>query len=99
MKKIVIIASMMLALAGCRKKTETVTVVKDCTGTYLRFNNRDHPVCNYEALEDVASGSEAEITYVRAGKNNCDGRERPVCAMPHHYPVDDQWLIVKKVRN
>lgn len=58
------------------------TVIKDCTGTYLRIDNEDYLVCNADILKDHQEGSTVSATYRKVQKcPELDGRM--VCAMYH----------------
>lgn len=60
----------------------TATVVKDCTGTYLRIDKKDYQVCNADILKNHQQGSTVSATYRKVQKcPELDGRI--VCAMYH----------------
>ncbi|WP_228410898.1 hypothetical protein [Chryseobacterium taklimakanense] len=60
----------------------TATVIKDCTGTYLRINKEDYQVCNADILKNHQQGSTVSATYRKVQKcPELDGRI--VCAMYH----------------
>lgn len=79
-----------LAIAGLALMTScsvsnvksTATVIKDCTGTYLRIDNDDYQVCNADILKDHQEGSTVSATYRKVQK--CpELNGRMVCAMYH----------------
>lgn len=46
-----------LSLSGCTdSQTQTATVFKNCTGSYLRFEDNDFKVCNQEIIESYQKG-------------------------------------------
>ena len=63
--------------------TKTASIIKDCTGTYVRFdgNNADYMVCNPHLLNSFSSGTRATITFRSTGK--CTMTPDPKCRMFH----------------
>lgn len=57
------------------------TVVKDCTGSYLRMNNKDYQVCNVDVLSDYESNSKIEVNYKSI--STCDWGDQIICEMYH----------------
>jgi hypothetical protein len=53
MKKLLLITTVaaLLTLLSCKRETnKPMTVIKDCTGTYLRMDGKDFQVCNIGKL-------------------------------------------------
>lgn len=51
-------------LSGCKKESNiNVTVVRDCTGTYLRWDGKDYQVCNLEKVSSFSDGRDAIATF------------------------------------
>jgi hypothetical protein len=85
-----------LALPFCRKATnKTVVVKRDCTGTYLHFNDRDYKVCNTEMLTNIANGDSIEATFTAIKKCNGTANGAINCAITHEYT---EWVEVKQIR-
>lgn len=83
LKSVLAIAGLAL-MTSCSVSTvkSTATVIKDCTGTYLRINNEDYQVCNADILKDHQEGSTVSATYRKVQK--CpELKGRVVCAMYH----------------
>ena len=53
-------------------------VVKNCTGTYLRIDQKDYLVCNREKLADIPEGKVVKAIYGKIVDCNADWI---VCAM------------------
>lgn len=87
MKSILSIFAVVFALttlSSCDKSKVKMTVVKDCTGVYLRDNSRDYFVCNDEILENYSAGDKIKVTYDNL--EECFGILEPVsCEMAHIY--------------
>ena len=46
-----------LSLSGCTdSQTQTAIVIKNCTGSYLRFEDNDFKICNPEIIESYQRG-------------------------------------------
>jgi hypothetical protein len=99
MKRILIILAVgLFFFASCKKKyTSTTTVIRDCTGTYLRIDGKDNPVCNSRVLKNFADGETVNATYKKVGDGKCADRNNPVCLMIHPYEVGE-WIEVTKIK-
>lgn len=69
------------------------TVVRDCTGTYIRFGESDYLVCNKQDLLSVPDGSSVSVKYKKAKK--CPPTDEMVCMMYHEHKGT---IYVKKVQ-
>ena len=83
---------------SCKKecgKSQTVTVVKDCTGTYLRVDGKDYLVCNREKVSSFADGTTVNASFKKI--NECDGSAKDafVCMMFHE---NEGWIKVEKIQ-
>ena len=97
MKKSILIATIitLLTLFSCKKeKNAEVSVVRDCTGTYLRFEGKDYHVCNSEKLASFRNGMTVKATFKRIKK--CDGsaNNETKCLMIHS---NEGWIEVEKI--
>ncbi|WP_124634377.1 hypothetical protein [Taibaiella sp. KBW10] len=94
---IICFAFISLLLSGCQKKGQSyrMTVVKDCTGTYLRYDHKDYLVCNYAALRNYAHAAALTVTYNRI--DNCTQRDPDLafCEMLHAH---EGWIKVASVQ-
>lgn len=43
-------------LGACGKTKDSMVIVRDCTGTYLRYQKKDYHVCNPEKLQIYPDG-------------------------------------------
>ena len=94
MKKTIFIATTvaLFTLFACKKvKNETMTVVRDCTGTYLQFNGKDYNVCNLEKVSSFPDGASVIATFRKI--KNCTSRT--VCLMYHE---NEGWIQVEKIK-
>jgi hypothetical protein len=95
MKRIFFICTIVevLVFSGCKKiNDKSVTVIKDCTGTYLRYKGNDYHVCNTEATEAFADGAQAVATFKKIKSCNKEGA---VCLIVHE---NVGWIDVKEIR-
>ena len=71
-----------------------MTVVRDCTGMYLRFEGKDYHVCNEESFSSIADGTRVTATFEKTG--SCKPIEdRVVCKLLH---LNEGYVKVKKLK-
>ncbi|MGB4773826.1 MAG: hypothetical protein WBP45_01520, partial [Daejeonella sp.] len=65
MKRILFVTALLLIIIiSCKKENlETMIVVKDCTGTYLRLNNKDYKVCNFKTVVSFKEGEKVKASF------------------------------------
>lgn len=74
---------LILTLVSCRKEnSQSATVVKDCTGTYLRMNNNDYQVCNLNMTEKFKSEQRVVVSF-NSVKECAALKDQIVCYMYH----------------
>lgn len=94
MKQLILVA--LLALTACRQHTCTnATVVKDCTGTYIRINGKDYHVCNREKTDSFADGTAVSVEYKTISNCNGTAKDDIVCLMIHE---NEGWIEVKSIK-
>ena len=82
--KISILTIVLSVLSSCDKSKVRMTIIKDCTGTYLRNNSRDYYVCNDDLLEGYSAGDKVKVSYDEL--EECFGVLEPItCEMLHLY--------------
>jgi hypothetical protein len=69
-----------------------MTVVIDCTGSYLRLNEKDYQICNIENIQDYDNGDEIKASFKKI--SNCDNSEIITCEMLHG---NEGWIEVLKI--
>jgi hypothetical protein len=93
MKKLLSITTIaiLLTVLSCKKETyKSMTVIKDCTGTYLRTEGKDFKVCNLEKLSSISEGSQVTATFKKI--ENCPSLEdKFVCLMYHE---NEGWIKI-----
>ena len=67
-------------LGSCGKFRGNATIVRDCTGTYLRMDNRDYLICNPSMAESYENGSSVTVKYQTDDECNLTGA---ACYMYH----------------
>ena len=85
MKNIFIAAFSILLLASCGKVKRNAEIDRDCTGTYLRLNNRDYMICNPEMVNSYADGSPIKVKYNTISECAPSDPNIIVCEMYHKY--------------
>lgn len=61
----------------------SATVIRDCSGTYLRMGKDDYMVCNFEMLDGRADNSKVKVFY--RTQMDCPPREGMVCMLFHEH--------------
>ncbi len=85
MKRLTLLFALFIVLTfiSCRKEnTQSATVIKDCTGTYLRMSKKDFFVCNVSITESYKSEAQVLVSFKNVQECNPDENEI-VCYMLH----------------
>ena len=92
-KQLFLILGMILLVSfSCDKKTQKMEIVRDCTGTYLKKDGKDHYVCNESILSSYNAGDKIKVQYDVL--TDCFGLiNQPTCLLLHEY--DDKIEITK----
>lgn len=87
MKKYFLHLTLLLSLlTSCgTSKGISAEVVRDCTGVYVRVDNKDYFVCNKSALVDKENGAQVNIKMEEDQADNCEGKNDIVCMMYHEH--------------
>lgn len=86
MKKLLITLatiSFLLILACKRERNQTMTVICDCTGVYLRMDGKDYHVCNESMLFPFADNSEVVASFKKIKECNSLSSRNAVCTQYH----------------
>jgi len=96
MKHLIYLLLFTSILFSCKKESYTnATVIKDCTGTYLRVLDKDYQVCN---IEKTASFNHQEKVLANFNLlKQCTGTAItvPVCYMLH---PNDGWININDIK-
>jgi DhnA family fructose-bisphosphate aldolase class Ia len=92
---LLILLPVFIVFASCSKhRMASMTVVKDCTGVYLRQDKKDYHVCNDEILSALKDGSEVKASFVKV--QGCPAqKDRMVCMMYHE---NEGWIEVERTK-
>jgi hypothetical protein len=84
---------LLLAFSGCQKTTGIKGVlVRDCTGTYLKIDNKDWQICNKEKVAMIEDGTEVTASFRKI--SGCDQRD-VICMMFH---ASEGWITILDIR-
>lgn len=91
---LLLIITLSSTILSCEKeKNQSATIVRDCTGTYLRLDNKDYLVCNTKKTNEFEENDEVIATF----KDVKDCRTNDaVCAVYHK---TEGTIKVCKIRN
>ena len=97
MKKIfsILIVICMLTFSACKKENKSVTVIRDCTGTYLRFHDKDYRVCNLEKVESISNNENITASFKKIIKCKGSANEGTVCLLLHE---NEGWIEVIDIK-
>lgn len=86
-------------LTSCSPTSFTsMTVIRDCTGTYLRKDSVDYPVCNVNELAGISDGTTVRISYEMHQKDRwCQAQESVHCMMVHPFQTGE-WIGILKAK-
>jgi len=84
-------------MASCVKSNVNVaaTLVKDCTGVYLRINNKDYHVCNTELTANMASGTPVLVSFTKIDACTGTASNAIVCMMLHD---NEGWVTINSIK-
>ena len=85
--------TLFILLACSKEKHETMTIVRDCTGTYLRLNEKDYQVCNHEKLSSFVDGTKVKAIFKKV--KECKNKDVAVCMLLHY---NEGWIHVRKIK-
>lgn len=92
MKKLILLAIFAVAIISCRKvKQQEALLVKDCTGAYLRINDKDYKICNRSVAEHYQNGTLITVSFKHMGACNENYIE---CEMLHEF---EDWIKVTDI--
>lgn len=78
-----IFSVLLFSCAAVHDRLNTGTIVKDCTGTYLRVKeNEDYLVCNSEILQSKKEGEKVSVVFDKTDK--CPERDGKIMCMMYH---------------
>lgn len=94
MKFILFLFVSSLLVVSCKTKCDNdVQIKRDCTGTYLRVDNKEYKVCNSGMITAYQDNAIVKAKYKRL--SSCGTLEEPICQMVHQ---NDGWVEVLEVR-
>ena len=78
-----IFSTLIFSCATVHDRLQTGTIVKDCTGTYLRVGeNEDYLVCNSDILASKKEGEKVSVVYDYT--KECKERDGKIMCMMYH---------------
>lgn len=71
--------------SGSTTKTNKVEFVRDCTGSYIRFDAKDYKICNYQDVQKYEAGDVIMVSYDSIGNCENSNPEQLTCKMAHMF--------------
>lgn len=85
-----------LSFQNCSKeRNQNVTVVRNCTGVYLRLSDKDYKVCNLEKVSTFPADATVTATFKKIKDCNNPAYSGPSCRMLHLY---ESWIEVENIQ-
>jgi hypothetical protein len=96
MKKLFVYSAIALfTLTACKKESgKKMTVVKDCTGSYLRSDGKDYHICNVGKIEAFADGATVTASYKKV--TDCKEQSDKIVCMMYH--ANEGWIEIVAIR-
>jgi len=97
MKKVMLWgAPFLLMSATCKKVVDRSTVfIKDCTGSYLRYEGKDYHICNTEMTATLSNGDTALAIFNKIKECNGTAKNGIICMMYH---ANEGWIQVESAK-
>lgn len=97
MKNTIIILFLAILTLACTKKNGVeASITRDCTGTYIRIQDKDYLVCNINSVGEYNEGEKVKVSYKM--ETDCPEREGlMMCMMYHENKGMVRILKVKKM--
>jgi hypothetical protein len=70
---------------GTETEVQKAEFIKDCTGSYIRFENTDFKVCNYEELVNYKTGDVIRIEFKKLKECSTISPDELTCKMAHAF--------------
>jgi len=81
-------------LTSCYKTSNDAVVVKNCTGVYLKFNNKVYQVCEDFEFEEIEDGTTLRVHYtLKMNRAMCSSYIGNSCKL--NYPFDYSIYVTK----
>ena len=71
--------------SGSNTKSNKVEFVRDCTGSYIRFDAKDYKICNYQDVQKYETGDVLMVSYDSICKCENINPEQLTCKMAHMF--------------
>ncbi len=71
--------------SGTETEEQKAEFIRDCTGSYIRFDNKDLKVCDYKELENYKTGDVIKVVYKRIKECTSISPDELTCKMAHSF--------------
>ncbi len=86
----------LLTLYSCTtEKGRAATVVIDCSGTYLKVDDKDYHVCNLEKVASFSNGAAVSVRFKNLTECNGSANDAVICYMLHE---NEGWIEVEEIK-
>jgi hypothetical protein len=85
MKKLVFYIALIFLISCTKNKFNQAEVVKNCTGNYLKMNNKIYAACNADELDKYSNGTTISVKYKKIKECSHESQNQYVCFMAFNY--------------
>jgi len=94
MKTLYLFLLSLTLLVACNKVNDQAVVLeRNCTGTYLQFNDKNYKVCNTDKTAPYEDGQTLTASFRKI--SDCPSDSGFICQMAFPY---ESWIEVKSIR-
>jgi len=76
--------------------SKTMVFIKDCTGSYLRYDGLDYHICNTELTTSFSNGDTILAVYHKITACNGAASKGIICMMYHK---NEGWIQLDTIRH
>ncbi|WP_118973018.1 hypothetical protein [Taibaiella koreensis] len=84
----------LILLVSCSKaNNREMTLIRDCTGTYLRFDGKDYHVCNITRTNGYPDSATVKVSFKMT--RDCSETPGAICTMDHE---NEGWVTITDIK-
>lgn len=88
------ILSLFMIFSCKKERNKTMTVDTNCTGVYLRIEDKAYKVCNIEKMSSFEHGQTVKATYKKIADCDGPGGKASSCYLSNPF---ESYIEVKKI--
>jgi len=93
MKRFLLLLIVLIGIISCSKVNKNATIIKDCTGSYIRFADKDYHICNGDKVDGLDSGTKVMVSFKKI--SSCSEGFFIVCRLYHE---NEGWVKITMLK-